>query len=220
MEENETLMTQTLPEGALRPGSQASGTDTDQGGASRQGEDGKKPENEADEGEPEKKPEGDAPQKKPEGAPEKYDFTAPEGIEVSDAVFGSFSEVAKELNLPQDKAQAVIDKMIPAIAGRHAERMEAVAVEWANSAKADREFGGEKLPENLSVAKKALDAFATPELRALLKESGLGNHPEIIRLFYRTGKAISEDGFVPGRSSKEQGKSMEERLYPNEFKRS
>ena len=62
----------------------------------------------------------------------------------------------------------------------------------------DKEFGGPALAENLSVAKKALDAFGTAELRTLLNESGLGNHPEIVRLFFRAGKAISEDRVVTG----------------------
>ena len=60
----------------------------------------------------------------------------------------------------------------------------------------DKEFGGEKLSENLSTAKKALDQFGTPELRSLLNESGLGNHPEFIRFMFRAGKSISEDRYV------------------------
>jgi hypothetical protein len=56
------------------------------------------------------------------------------------------------------------------------------------------------LAENLSVAKKALDAFGSPELRVLLEQSGLGNNPEVIRFMFRAGKAISEDSFV-GRST-------------------
>jgi hypothetical protein len=66
------------------------------------------------------------------------------------------------------------------------------------ASKQDKEFGGPALAENLSVAKKALDAFGTAELRTLLNESGLGNHPEIVRLFFRAGKAISEDRVVTG----------------------
>ena len=76
--------------------------------------------------------------------------------------------------------------------------MKAAHNEWLETSKADKEFGGEKLPENLGVARKALDAFATPELCKLLDETGLGNHPEVIRMFFRAGKAISEDKFVGG----------------------
>lgn len=151
-------------------------------------------------------------EKKPEGAPESYEFKAPDGVQFDDAVIGAFSEVAKELNLPQDQAQKVLDKMAPVIAARQDEQLQVARAEWAEAAKTDKEFGGEKLTENLGTAKKALDALATPELRTLLEESGLGNHPEVIRVFYRAGKAISEDRFVAGQAGKtNQGDAR--RLY-------
>lgn len=131
-------------------------------------------------------------------APEKYEFKAPEGKEFDPAVIEPFSELAKELDLPQEAAQKILDKMGPLLETRQVQALEAARTEWANTSQSDKEFGGEKLTENLSVAKKALDSFGTPELRELLNKSGLGNHPEVIRFMYRTGKAISEDRFVGG----------------------
>ena len=92
--------------------------------------------------------------------------------------------------------------------------------EWAETAIGEKEFGGERLAENLAVAKKALDTFGTPELRTLLNETGLGNHPELIRAFYKAGKAISEDKFVPAGAGKgpQGGKDLSSRLYPNQPK--
>lgn len=129
-------------------------------------------------------------------APEKYEFKAPEGQEFDTEVIGAFSEVAKELGLSQEAAQKVVDKMAMKLAERQQGTIEAVRNEWADTARNDKEFGGEKLNENLAVAKKALDSFGTPELRALLNESGLGNNPEVIRFMFRAGKAISEDKYV------------------------
>lgn len=137
---------------------------------------------------------------KPQGAPEKYEFKAGEGVTYDDHVIGAFSEVAKDLNLTQDAAQKVLDKMAPVLAARQVEQIQAVQTEWADSAKADKEFGGDKLAENLSTAKTALDQFGSPELRKLLNDSGMGNHPEVIRAFYRIGKAMSPDGIVTGKS--------------------
>lgn len=135
---------------------------------------------------------------KPQGAPEAYEFKAPEGTQFDEAVIGAFSEVAKELNLPQDAAQKVLDKVSPVIAARQAEQLSAAREEWAVATKADKEIGGDKLAENLAYAKKARDTFTTPEFRDLLEKSGLGNHPEVIRVFVKVGKATSEDGFVTG----------------------
>lgn len=129
---------------------------------------------------------------------ETYEFAPPEGKEFSPEVIGAFTDVARELNLTNEQAQAAINKLAPAFAAREAAAMEQAREAWVGEANSDKEFGGAQFAENLAVAKKAVDAFASPELRTLLEESGLGNHPEVIRVFYRAGKAISEDSFVRG----------------------
>lgn len=153
----------------------------------------------------------------PQGAPDKYEFSAPEGVQLDDKVIGQLSEVARELNMPQEAAQKLLDKMGPAIQAQQLDAVSKAAEAWAESAKTDKEFGGEKLTENLAIAKKALDQFGSPELNALLKD-GLGNHPEIIRAFYRVGKAVSEDNFVPGRTSPNASRDPANSLYPNQQK--
>lgn len=204
----ETLMTEaaTTTEGttASEQATQQPATGAGDGGQQQQPSEGQ--------GTQGQQAEGEQQEKKPEGAPESYEFKAPEGVQFDDTVIGAFSEVAKELNLPQDQAQKVLDKMAPVMQARQLEQFQAARAAWGEAAKTDKEFGGEHLAENLGVAKKALDTFATPELRTLLDESGLGNHPEVIRMFYRTGKAISEDRFVTGQGGKtNQGDAR--RLY-------
>ena len=135
---------------------------------------------------------------KPEGAPDKYEFQAGEGRQFDDEVIGAFSEAAKEANLPQDAAQKILDKVAPVLEARREAQVAEARAQWAADSKADKEFGGDKLQENLAVAKKARDAFATPALVELLDQSGLGDHPEVIRFFVKAGKAISEDNFVAG----------------------
>ena len=145
----------------------------------------------------------------PEGAPEKYEFNSkvtdapneldPEGLT-------AFGEVAKELDLPQDAAQKVLDKVAPVIQARQAKVLEDVKAGWVSDSQADKEFGGESLNDNLEIAKSSLNAFGTDALKSLLQESGLGNHPEVIRFMYRAGKAISEDSYV-GNSEGAVGKS-------------
>ena len=135
----------------------------------------------------------------PEGAPDKYEFNskvadAPD--ELDPEVLTAFGDVAKELNLPQDAAQKVLDKVAPVIQARQAKAIEQTKVEWATQSKSDSEFGGENLTDNLDVAKASLDTFGTDALKSLLQETGLGNHPEVIRFMYRAGKSISEDSYV------------------------
>ena len=134
-----------------------------------------------------------------QGAPDNYEFNskvadAPQ--ELDSEVLNAFGDVAKELDLPQEDAQKVLDKVAPVIQERQAKMLEQVRADWASESQSDEEFGGEALNENLNVAKQALDAFGTDAFKSLLQETGFGNHPEIIRFMYRAGKAISEDSYV------------------------
>jgi uncharacterized protein (DUF4415 family) len=138
----------------------------------------------------------------PQGAPEAYeDFTVPDGVVLDAEVTEQFKAVAKELNLPQEAAQKVTDlgvQLAQKWAEESAARIAEMQTGWRNETQADREIGGDTLPQTLSVAKAAVDKFGTPALGELLEQSGLGNHPEIIRFCARVGKAVSEDTFVAG----------------------
>lgn len=125
------------------------------------------------------------------------DFNLPEGYNLTGEIGDEFKTLAKDLKLTQDQAQKLLDLDVKR-ADAHKSALSQASVAWQEASKTDKEFGGEQLAENMGFAKKALDAFGTPELKSLLDQSGLGNHPEIIRAFYRAGKAISEDKLVVG----------------------
>lgn len=146
---------------------------------------------------------------KPAQATEKaevYDFKAPEGVAFDKDVIKSYADAAKELGLTQEAAQKMLDKIAPVLHERNTKQLEenarTVYEQWREQSSSDKEFGGEKLTENLSVAQKFVKSFGTPELETLLESHHLGDHPEIIRVFYRAGKAISQDRYVGGSSPK------------------
>jgi len=149
----------------------------------------------------------------PQGAPEKYEFKPTEGIQFDDKVIGKYSEVAKELNLTQDGAQKLLSDVAPLIAQQQAERFKATIEGWEAEAKADKEIGGDKFAENLSVAKKGIDAHFSPEFVKLLDQTGLGNHPEMIRGFVKIGRLVSQDRFVPGGAGATPLGSAADKLY-------
>lgn len=148
----------------------------------------------------------------PAGAPESYDFSVPEGRQFGDDVISEFSAASKELNLTQEAAQKMLDRMAPAIEKQQTAAIEGMKSLWAEQVQADPEIGGEKMKENIAVSERALEQFGSPELTNLLKQTGLSQHPEVIRLLYKVGTAISEDGFVSGRGG--DGKPADaRRLY-------
>jgi hypothetical protein len=149
-----------------------------------------------------------------------FSLKAPEGYDLDAEVLTQYTKTAKDLGLAPENAQKLIDQLTPMIQDRTYARMAETRNQWQELAKNDKEFGGEKLDANLSVARKALDTFGTPELRQLLNETGLGNNPELIRAFYRAGLAISEDRYVGGnkataKSGPRDFNSLASALYPN-----
>ena len=142
----------------------------------------------------------------------------PEGFELNKEVAGEFEAYARELNLPQDKAQAVVDmgvKLMQSAQTKQAEAFAQTQQQWRNEVVNDKEIGGQALAENLGYAAKVLDTFA-PDLRAVLDETGLGNHPAFVKAFVKIGKAISEDRLVGG-AQQTPGAAQDPaaKLFPN-----
>lgn len=179
------------------------------------GAEGDKPQDDkpADGEKPADKPAEEKNQKQ-EGAPEKYEFTAGEGVELDTEALKDFEPVARDLNLTNEQAQKLVDaypKILAGVQQRQAEAWQAQTEQWAADVKADKEIGGDKLTANLSAAQRALDLFGTPELKEYLNTTGLGNHPDLVKTFVKIGKAMSEDGMVDG--SNQGQRSAAEVLY-------
>ena len=153
-----------------------------------------------------------------DATPEAYEFQAPEGVTLDTELVEEFTGIAKELKLPKDEAQKIVDlgpKIMQKFADAQAQIVVDAQAKWRADSMADPEIGGDNLDENLALSKKALDTFGTPELKTLLVESGLGNHPEVIRVFNRIGKGISNDGLVTGKAVVNTPTTLANKLYPN-----
>lgn len=200
--------------------SQEAGADTTEAGGQQNAAEGTKPDagNTGAASEQTTKPADEG--TKPAEAPAEivYEFKAPEGMALDKAQVDEFTSIAKELKLPADKAQAVVDLAIKAELQR-AEAFEAQKAAWADEIANDKELGGDKLDQTLATAKKVyslLPADEAESFKAMLNASGYGNHPSMVRLLHAVGKALSEDKFVPGGaapSGAEQGVAT--RLFPN-----
>lgn len=129
--------------------------------------------------------------------PEAYTFTAPEGMELDADAVSEFSTFATEQGLSQEQAQKVAD-IATSMAQRQQAQFQAQVTQWATDAAADQEFGGDKFQANLAIARTAIEKFGGDTLKQILDTTGLGNHPEMIRAFYRAGKMTMDSEFVQG----------------------
>lgn len=144
--------------------------------------------------------------------PETYaDYKLPAGVELAADDLAKVNATFKELGLTQVQAQKLIDlqsSLQVAQTSAQAEAMKATfdkqASDWAAEAKADKDLGGDKFDATVVTAQKAMQQFGTPELRDFLNSSGIGNHPQMIKLFHKVGTALSEDKIaIPGSDATE-----------------
>ena len=165
--------------------------------------------------------------KSADGVPEAYELTAPEGFTIDQASIDLVTPVFKEIGLNNEQA----NKLMPVAAqwaqqiqdGHNSTILAQVQADrraWLDTAKADPEIGGAHWDDTLTTAASALDRLGLTKgsaFRTLLDESGLGNHPEMIRAFRLVGKAIGEDtNFIRAGSGAPTKRDAAETLYPDD----
>lgn len=154
--------------------------------------------------------------------PEKYDLKMPKDSALSDAHVENLSLYAKEKGLSNEQAQELLERESKAVSEYSAsvyEKQKQMADGWAEQASKDAEIGGEAFKQNAELAKRVVERFATDDFRKELSKTGLGNHPELLRIFTRIGKAMAPDTLIPGgQRPPGQKKTTEEILYGNSSK--
>jgi hypothetical protein len=133
----------------------------------------------------------------------KFELKDPEGqaLEIDAEIVKSFSPLLKKHGITQEGANELAQAFMAELTRQDNVLSELYVGQrdsWATASKADKEFGGPAFDANIAVARKAIARFGNDGLKNLLNETGLGNHPEVLRLFWKIGQKISEDSHVPG----------------------
>ena len=127
---------------------------------------------------------------------ENYDMGdyAPESTE-------DFRQLAHQIGLNNDQANVLFDAYVNAMAGQQEHEQSAFEqFEVENTQALQKEWGG-AFDKNVELARRAFMNFATPEAVEIMEQTGLGNHPEILKVFSRIGELLQEDSVLPGSST-------------------
>lgn len=143
--------------------------------------------------------------------PEKYEIDS----DVDAAVASTLDGTARKLGLTQEQMTTLVSEMKPAFAQSQADYLKRAAKEWEDRTLKDPEIGGANLKQNLAVARRAYQTFASKSLREEFARAGLDRHPEVIRLFLNVGRVASEDTAVRGAAAKGFDYSDPRTMYPN-----
>lgn len=138
---------------------------------------------------------------------EPFEVKAPEGMKVDAAELKAYSTFAKESGLSQEQAS----KALSYYAQLEAKQQQAVVKQadvWYGELEKDSEIGGAKFAESQADLQKALVRFdADGQVRKLLEESYLDNHPALVKMLVRVGRGLKEDG-QPAEKTPGQGKRL------------
>lgn len=138
------------------------------------------------------------------GRPEKaegYEYKAPEGSEglkVDDELVSQYQKKFYELGLSKKQGEALFnlynENVVNKINGltadaekRRADTQLLLKKEW-----------GQAYDQNLNMAKNVIKELGDPDLIPFLEETGLGNDPRIVKIFYNIATKTSEDNFKSG----------------------
>jgi hypothetical protein len=150
-----------------------------------------------------------------------YSLKLPEGSKLQKAQADEIAAYAKEQGLSKEQAQKQLEresKLASDFETQSLNQLKEATGQWLEAVKTDKEIGGEGFPKNAELAKRVVTRFGTPEFKAELERTGLGNHPELVRVFVRIGQAMSDDQFVQPGSQSTPKKDIAEKFYGGEKK--
>ena len=131
-------------------------------------------------------------EEKPEAIkPEDYDLTPPDGFTLDEGVEKEFRELAATRQWSKEDVSALKEMQVK-LYEKQAEAWSDKVAGWEGEVRKDKEVGGPDLNKNLGFARAALREFFPEGGRKLLDDTGIGNHPDIVRGLVRLGKAMGE----------------------------
>lgn len=121
-----------------------------------------------------------------------YKFDLPDGFDLSDDVKQSVIDLAKEANVSPEVANKFVQKHAEIKQQELADAKETIQG-WLTETRNDPEIGGEYLQQTMKNVNNALNAPSGAEVAEILKQTGLQNHPAIIKLLNHYGKMAKTD---------------------------
>jgi hypothetical protein len=131
---------------------------------------------------------------------QKFEIKASDGSPVDAATADKIASFAKEQGLSPAQAQAIYNRETAAVTAFSAEQEKQYnerKSQWVETLKNHKEIGGQHFEKNIQAAHIAMKQFATPEFIKTLEDTGLGNHPNLVEVFYNISKAMADDKYVP-----------------------
>lgn len=129
--------------------------------------------------------------------PDKYEFTrpqVPENVKYDEEMETAFKGMAHKAGLSPRQAQALLEgynemqvKRLSGYTGQMEQGIAALKKEW-----------GANYEKQIGLASRVVKEVGGEEMINLLNETGLGNHPTLVKFFAKLGAESADPGFIIG----------------------
>lgn len=153
----------------------------------------------------------------PPATPAEISVVRPDDSPLSEEQFAELIEFAKAEGYSQKQTEKLIERQsveATSLVEEQTKAVEQAHQKWIEQAKNDPEIGGNHFESSAENAKRVVDRFGTDEFKKELNRTGLGNHPELLRIFARIGKSMAEDTFDRAPASGAGKKDLVSIFYP------
>lgn len=165
-------------------------------------------------------PDAEAEQPAAEQPPEpvQYDFegVTSEAGEITEADISAVKALSEELKLTNEQARALLSKSGKSITDILRAKQDANINNWINEIKADPNLGGSNFKTTQANLARAMKRYGGSGAFEVLRDSGLGAHPAIVKMLNAIGKELGEETkFVNSKSQAPKPKNPLRSIYDN-----
>lgn len=165
-------------------------------------------------------PDAEAEQPAAEQAPEpvQYDFegVTSEAGEITEVDISAVKALSEELKLTNEQARALLSKSGKSITDILHVKQDANINNWINEIKADPNLGGSNFKTTQANLARAMKRYGGSGAFEVLRDSGLGAHPAIVKMLNAIGKELGEETkFVNSKSQAPKPKNPLRSIYDN-----
>lgn len=129
-------------------------------------------------------------------SPEKYDLSEIVPENYNPSIVDEFKKKAHETGMSQEGVKKMAEWYKEVELRQHKAIKDARALQDDQNILALKTEFGVNFDNEVKNARKALDAYTDKSFRQYMDESGLGNHPALVKAFAKIGRELSEDRLV------------------------
>ncbi len=153
-----------------------------------------------------------APAAAPVAAAIVYDLKAPADSPLPAEHIAAIKTFAEAHQLPANIAQAIVDRDHAQVTAQNKAWKDVVGT-YETAVRNDPALGGQKFDATMAAATKVLTQFGSPALIEALHVTGLGSHPELVRMLAAVGARIAEPVHITSTPPTGRPKTLADALH-------